>query len=210
MLTLATRGLRPEQVAQTVASIVHAGGLAIFPTDTVYGIGCDPAREDSVERIFAAKGRPRNKPLSLHFGSVEELLVYAAGNELAVRAARHFLPGPLTIVVRRPPSVGAFVTGGLDTLGLRVPNHALCQTILRMSGPLAATSANLSGSAAYSGTRSVTELPDADVFVDDGPTPLGAESTVIDMCGKQSRLVREGAIKLAMLEAVLGPIGAHG
>jgi L-threonylcarbamoyladenylate synthase len=79
-----------------------------------------------------------------------------------------------------------------------------------MSGPLAATSANLSGSTAYSGAGRVTDLPDADVLVDDGPTPLGAESTVIDMCGKQSRLVREGAIKLAMLEAVLGPIGAHG
>jgi L-threonylcarbamoyladenylate synthase len=207
VLTIATRASQSLGIARTVASIVRRGGVAIFPTDTVYGIGCDPAQEVSVERIFASKGRPRSKPLSLHFGSVEELLVYAAGNELAASAAQHFLPGPLTIVVRRPPSVGAFVTGGLGTLGLRAPKHALCQAILNSSGPLAATSANLSGSAAYSGTRSVTELPDADVFVDDGPTPLGAESTVIDVCGKQPRLVREGAIKLAMLEAVLGPIG---
>jgi len=193
VLTIATRASQSLGIARTVASIVRRGGVAIFPTDTVYGIGCDPAQEVSVERIFASKGRPRSKPLSLHFGSVEELLVYAAGNELAASAAQHFLPGPLTIVVRRPPS--------------RAPKHALCQAILNSSGPLAATSANLSGSAAYSGTRSVTELPDADVFVDDGPTPLGAESTVIDVCGKQPRLVREGAIKLAMLEAVLGPIG---
>jgi L-threonylcarbamoyladenylate synthase len=208
MVTIAGRGSQPLEIARAVAAVVQRGGVVIFPTDTVYGIGCDPARDGSVERIFAAKGRPRSKPLSLHFGSVEALLLYAPGNELAASAARHFLPGPLTIIVRRPSSVGAFVTGGLGTLGLRVPKHALCQAILNSSGPLAATSANLSGSAAYSGIGAVAELPAADVFVDDGPTPLGAESTVIDVCGNQPRLVREGAIKLAMLEAVLGPIGA--
>jgi L-threonylcarbamoyladenylate synthase len=120
------------------------------------------------------------------------------------------LPGPLTLIVRRPSKVAEFVTGGLETLGLRAPKHALCQTILRYCGPIAATSANHSGEPAYAGTGAVTELPPADVFVDDGPTPVGAESTIIDVSGKRARLVREGAIKIAMLEDVLGPIGRPG
>jgi L-threonylcarbamoyladenylate synthase len=192
-------------VAQAVSSVVRAGGLAIFPTDTVYGIGCDPASERAVDRIYAAKGRSREKPLSLHFATVEELLEYAQGNELAKRAAWRFLPGPLTLIVARPAWVGAFVTGGRPTLGLRAPNHALCGAILEASGPLAATSANYSGASAFAGGGAVTGLPAADVFVDDGPTPLGAESTVIDVSGERPRMVREGAIKAAMLEDELGP-----
>jgi len=201
MVTLRPQDEGPVAIALAVATIVQRGGLAIFPTDTVYGIGCDPTWERSVERIFEAKGRPRSKPLSLHFASVVELLEYAAGNELADRAASAFLPGPLTLIVRRPSKVAEFVTGGLETLGLRAPKHALCQTILRYCGPIAATSANHSGEPAYAGTGAVTELPPADVFVDDGPTPVGAESTIIDVSGKRARLVREGA---------LGPIGRPG
>jgi L-threonylcarbamoyladenylate synthase len=178
--------------------------------DTVYGIGCAPDSEAAVERIFAAKARPLHKPLSLHFGAVNELLAFAPGNALAARAAAAFLPGPLTLIVARPARVGAFVTRGLPTLGLRVPAHALAQAILLRCGPLAATSANLSGRPAFIGGGAVTDLPDADVFVDDGPTPLGAESTVIDVSGPQPRIVREGAIERAMLEEVLGPIGEAG
>jgi L-threonylcarbamoyladenylate synthase len=208
VVTLRARDEAPVGIAQAVAAIVQRGGLAIFPTDTVYGIGCDPTWERSVERIFDAKRRPRSKPLSLHFAGVDDLLSYAGGNELAERVARAFLPGPLTLVVRRPSKVAEYVTSGLETLGLRAPKHVLCQTILRYCGPLAATSANLSGNPAYAGRDPVTELPPADVFVDDGPTPVGAESTIIDVCGKRPRLVREGAITIAMLEDVLGPIGA--
>ncbi len=196
------------ELAERVATAVAAGGVVIIPTDTVYGIGCSPASEAGVERIFAAKGRPLTKPLSLHFGDVEELLAYAPGNELAARAASHFLPGPLTIIADRPASVAAFVTRGLPTVGLRVPKHELARAILRRCGPLAATSANLSGLPAFTGSGPVTELPPADVFVDDGPTPIGAESTIIDVTGKRVRIVREGAIGKTMLEEILGPIGA--
>jgi L-threonylcarbamoyladenylate synthase len=116
------------------------------------------------------------------------------------------MPGPLTTIVRRPPHVARTVTAGADTLGLRVPRHALCRVILERCGPLAATSANLSGLPAYTGDSFATELPDADLFVDDGPTPLGAESTVVDVSGEVPRLVREGAISVVMLEHVLGRI----
>jgi L-threonylcarbamoyladenylate synthase len=206
--TFSSRSMAPAEIARRTALAVRAGGIAIFPTDTVYGIGCDPSSQAAVERIFAAKRRPVTKPLSLHFATVAELLGYVAPNPLLERAARAFLPGPLTLIVAKPASLGAFVTRGLETVGLRVPKHALCSAILRASGPLAATSANLSGNPAYTGTGLVTELPDSDVVVEDGPTQLRAESTVIDVTGLRPRLVREGAIKLAMLEEILGTIEA--
>ncbi len=204
----ATR-LRPASVAEAVAKVVQRGGTVIFPTDTVYGIGCDPVRADSVNRIFDLKSRPRSKPLALHFGSVAELLEYAPGNALAAALADAYLPGPLTLVVRRPSHVGAFVTAGLPTVGLRAPKHALCATILERTGPLAATSANISGRPSFVGHGFATDLPAADLRVDDGPTPLGVESTVVDVSGtsgQDARLVREGAISVAMLEKIVGRV----
>ncbi len=201
-----TRRLRPSVIADAVAAVVHRGGTAIFPTDTVYGIGCDPVRANAVEAIFALKGRPRVKPLSLHIGSVDELLEYAGGNALAKVAAEAFLPGPLTLVVSRPSFVDARVTAGLPTLGLRVPKHEVCRVILERCGPLAGTSANLSGLPAYTGEGFARGLPAADVRVDDGPTPLRAESTIVDVSSGKPRLIRAGAIDIEMLEAVLGRI----
>jgi len=205
VLLSSQRTALPELVEQT-ARVIRGGGIAIFPTDTVYGIGCDPASEAAVERIFAAKRRPVTKPLSLHFAAVDEMLAYADANPLAAAAARAFLPGALTLIVRRPASVASYVTRGLDTVGLRVPSHPLCAAILAASGPVAATSANISGSPAFTGRESVTDLPEADVVVDDGPTRLGAESTIIDVTGTRPRIVREGAITRGMLEELLGPI----
>jgi L-threonylcarbamoyladenylate synthase len=193
-------------IGEKVARVVQRGGTVIFPTDTVYGIGCDPVRPAAIARIFALKNRPGHKPLSLHLGSVVEMLEYAPNNAYARILAEAFLPGPLTTIVRRPAYVDAAVTAGSDTLGLRVPKHALCRAILERCGPLAATSANLSGLPAYTGDSFATELPAADLFVDDGPTPLGAESTIVDVSGEVPRLIREGAISVVMLEHVLGPI----
>ncbi len=213
--TLDSKRLRPAAIADAVAIVVQRGGVVIFPTDTVYGIGCDPMRLESVERIFALKRRPRTKPLALHFGSIAELLEYAPGNAAAAALARAFMPGPLTLVVRRPSYVGTFVTAGMETVGLRVPKHALCQKILERSGPLAATSANFSGQPAFVGNGLVTELPPADLRVDDGPTPLGVESTVVDVSNVAdmadamsggARLVREGAIGVEMLERIIGRV----
>jgi L-threonylcarbamoyladenylate synthase len=206
MRTIASRRMKPAIIADAVATVVQHGGLVIFPTDTVYGIGCDPLQRAAVARIFAAKGRPAHKPLSLHFGSVEELLEYAPGNSLAAAAARAFLPGPLTIVVRRLPFVGEWVAAGLATIGLRVPKHALCATILDRCGPLAATSANHSGDPAYTGFGGTAALPSADLCIDDGATRLQVESTVVDVSQSALRLVREGAVTIAMLEDALGRV----
>ena len=201
-----TRRSRPSTIADAVAAVIQRGGTAIFPTDTVYGIGCDPMRASAVDAIFSLKGRPRDKPLSLHFGSVAELLEYAGGNDLARVAAEAFLPGPLTLVVARPSFVDARVTAGLATLGLRVPKHEVARVILERCGPLAGTSANLSGEPAYTGEGFARDLPAADIRVDDGPTPLRTESTIVDVSGAKPRLIRLGAIGLETLEAVLGRI----
>ena len=208
--TLDSTRLRPGAIAEAVATVVRRGGIVIFPTDTVYGIGCDPVRPASVERIFELKQRSRFKPLALHFGSVEEMLEYAAGNERAAALARAFLPGALTVIVARPSHVGAFVTAGLASVGLRVPDHTLCRAILEQCGPLAATSANVSGHPAFVGKGFARDLPAADVRVDDGPTPLGVESTVVDVSGNGVRVVREGAISVAMLERIVGPVEPRG
>ncbi len=201
-----TRRTRPSVIADAVAAVIQRGGTAIFPTDTVYGIGCDPMRASAVDAIFALKGRPRDKPLSLHFGSVTELLEYAGANALARVAAEAFLPGPLTLVVARPSFVDARVTAGRPTVGLRVPKHEVARVILERCGPFAGTSANLSGKPAYTGERSGDVLPAADIRVDDGPTPLRTESTIVDVSGSVPRLIRAGAIALERLESVLGQV----
>jgi L-threonylcarbamoyladenylate synthase len=205
MKRIDARGEVPQLVLDAVAEVVYGGGTVIFPTDTVYGIGCDPAQPKAVERVFALKHRPADKPLGLYFGSVVELLEYAPGNRLAAHAARAFLPGPLTIVVARLEFVDERISAGLPSIALRVPDHPLSRAILERCGPLAATSANVSGTPAFTGANGA-ELPDADLLVDDGPTPLGAESTVIDLTGEEPRLVREGIITVAMLEKHLGHV----
>ncbi len=209
--TVDSKRLRASAIADAVATVVGRGGIVIFPTDTVYGIGCDPVRGDAVERIYELKQRSRLKPLALHFGTVAEMLEYAPGNALAAALAEAFLPGPLTVIVPRPIHVASFVTAGLPSVGLRVPQHALCLAILDRSGPLAATSANLSGEPAFVGKGFASNLPPADLRVDDGPTPLGIESTVVDITGKGARLVRQGAIGVDMLERVIGRVerGEH-
>ena len=196
----------PERVAEAVAEVILAGGTAIVPTDTVYGIGCDPAHLEAVARIFSLKNRPREKPLSLHLASVAELLEYAQGNRFVALLARRMLPGPLTLLVQRPAWIDESVSAGLPSIGLRVPDHPLCLTILERTGPLAATSANMSGEPAFIGEGDESALPAADAIVLDGPTPYRAESTVIDLSTDQPRLIREGAIRLETLERYLGRI----
>lgn len=184
---------------------MRRGAIVVFPTDTVYGIGADPASPEAIARIFFAKGRPLTKPLSLHLASVDEALEYV-DDPLAARRVRRLLPGPVTVIVRRPPWVSEHVTVGLPTVGLRVPDHPLCRSILERAGPLAATSANLSSFPAYTGGDDGADLPDADLFVDAGPTPHRGESTIIDLSTSPPRLLREGVISVTSIEAIVGPV----
>jgi len=196
------RRVGPEQLDEARA-VIRDGGVVIFPTDTVYGIGCDPTCRPAIERIYASKGRPRDKPLALYFAHVDDLLPYVIGDGRAVALARRLLPGPLTVVVRRPAAVDADLVGGLPTVGLRVPAHDLCREFLLRSGPLAATSANLSGAEPYTGRQTLSALPDADLLLDGGPAPVGIASTVIDISQPEPKLIREGTLSFSSILAAL-------
>jgi L-threonylcarbamoyladenylate synthase len=196
----------PARVGDEVAAVIYGGGTVIFPTDTVYGIGCDPFRIDAIDRVYQAKQRPDHKPLSLHVATVAEFLEYVPGSALVTLAARRLMPGPVTIIVRRPAFIYDDVSSGLPTLGFRVPDDALCSAVLDRVGPLAATSANASGRQPYYGDGDVEALPEADLLVENGPTRYGAESSVIDLSAAQPRLLREGVLSLEHLSERLGPI----
>lgn len=186
------------QLKKSVVPIVKKGGLIIFPTDTVYGIGCSFENKEGLERIYTLKGRLRNKPLPILLSSLEE--VEAAGgqiNPLARRLMEHFWPGPLTIVLK---------TRGNKTLGLRIPSHSLTLALLNLTGPLFTTSANLSARQSISRFEEIPGelLERVDVAVDGGHCPLGMESSVVDATGHMVSMIREGYIKRSEIEGLLG------
>jgi tRNA threonylcarbamoyl adenosine modification protein (Sua5/YciO/YrdC/YwlC family) len=205
VIRLDARTTSSADVASVAAKVVGEGGTVIFPTDTVYGIGASPIRRDAIARIFTLKGRPEAKPLTLHCATVADALLFVDEHRLGTLAVRAFLPGPLTVIVPRPPMVDAAVTANLPTLGIRVPADPLAHAILAATGPLAATSANVSGEAPFSG-EGRAPLPAADLLIEAGRTRFGAESTVIDVTTSPPRLIREGVLTRTMLEKVLGPI----
>ncbi|AXG05298.1 threonylcarbamoyl-AMP synthase [Haloplanus rubicundus] len=163
------------------AAAVSRGEAVVYPTETVYGLGADATDPDAVERVFDLKGRPRENPLSLGVPSVDAALDYTRPTEREERFMRRFLPGPVTVVVERRPSIPDVLTAGRDRVGVRVPDHETALALLERAPPLTATSANRSGA------PSVTRVADLDdriregvaVVVDGGETP-GTESTVVD------------------------------
>ena len=163
------------------AAAVAAGDLVVYPTETVYGLGADALDSTAVERVFEVKRRDRSNPLSLGVASVDAALRYTRPTESALAFARAFLPGPVTVIVERGDGVPDALTAGSDRVGIRVPDHDIARALLRETGPLTATSANVSGSG------SVTRVADLDervregvaAIIDDGETP-GTESTVVD------------------------------
>ena len=193
------------RVCEEAAAVIFNGGLVIFPTDTVYGIGCDPFDPQAIARIFGAKERPPEKPLSLHISTLTEFLEYARPQKEVAVAARRLLPGPVTIIIAKPAFIDHNVTAGLATLGFRVPDDPVCSALLERCGPLAATSANLSGARAYYGAGESSGLPQADLIIENGPTRLRRDSTVIDMTGANPIVLREGAVSIERLTELLGP-----
>jgi L-threonylcarbamoyladenylate synthase len=197
-----------ERSIATAARLLREGGLVAFPTETVYGLGANALNAAAVERIFAAKGRPRTSPLIVHVADVTAARALAAEWPPAAETlARHFWPGPLTIIVRAAPAVPPVVRAGLTTVGLRVPAHPVAQQLLQAAGvPIAAPSANRFTQLSPSRAEHVrASLPD--VFVlDGGAAQVGIESTVVSLAGEQPRLLRPGVIHQQELEALIGPL----
>lgn len=183
-----------EPVAEA-ARVALRGGLVVYPTDTLYGLGASLRNETAVRRVFAAKGRPLDEPLTIAVASVGEIDRYAVATPLA-RRLFGFLPGPLTLVLERRPAVPDVVTGGETSVGVRVPAHPTGLALLRAAGPLTATSANLHGRPDPSTVEEAqAQLGERADFYLTSPTPLlGAASTLIDARGPVPRILRRGAL----------------
>ncbi len=194
---------------RAAAEALRAGKLVAFPTETVYGLGADATNGQAVAQVFAAKGRPRFNPLIVHVLDLGGAGRHAALTTLARRLIDAFWPGPLTLVLDKLPNceLSDLVTGGLDTLAVRAPDHPVARALLKEVGrPLAAPSANRSGHVSPTQAAHVAaDLGDkVAMILDGGPTAYGLESTIIDARGDTPILLRPGAIAVETIAAVLG------
>jgi L-threonylcarbamoyladenylate synthase len=201
-------------MADAAANLL-AGGLVAFPTETVYGLGADACNTDAVARIYSVKGRPADHPLIVHVASMDALGEWAADvPAYAISLARDFWPGPMTLVVKRSGLAGDFVTGGQDTVGMRVPNHpvalGLLEAFAKVGGKgVAAPSANRFGNVSPTTAQAVAAelgdyLAEVDQILDGGACEVGVESTIIDCTGDVPKILRPGAITAQMIAESTG------
>jgi L-threonylcarbamoyladenylate synthase len=197
------------------AANLLAGRLVAFPTETVYGLGADACNADAVVRIYSVKSRPADHPLIVHIASMDGLGDWADDVPgYAISLARDFWPGPMTLVVKRSKLAGDFVTGGQDTVGVRVPDHpvalGLLEAFVRAGGKgVAAPSANRFGNVSPTTAKAVSDelgdyLADGDQILDGGPCEVGVESTIIDCTGGVPKILRPGAITAQMIAESTG------
>ncbi len=197
-----------ESSIQAAVDMLRSGQLVAIPTETVYGLAADASCPDAVSKVFAAKGRPVDHPLIVHLGTEASLVDWAQQIPSdAYHLADLLWPGPLTMVLKRHPSVPMVVTGGLDTVALRMPTHPITQRILKsFGGGLAAPSANRFGRVSPTSANDVYEdLGDVvDLIVDGGPCQIGVESTIVSFDDAEVTILRPGAISCEELSCVLG------
>jgi L-threonylcarbamoyladenylate synthase len=195
------------------AASIKDGNLIAFPTETVYGLGADASNGDAVAKIYAAKGRPADHPLIVHISSMDGIGYWADEiSDYAIALARAFWPGPMTLICKRSPEAKDFVTGGQETVGLRVPDHVVALALLDAAKQLgvqgiAAPSANRFGHVSPTTADAVREelsayLSPKDSILDGGPSSVGVESTIIDCTGSNPHILRPGAVTQAMIEEV--------
>jgi len=197
------------------AGILINGGLVAFPTETVYGLGADACNEMAVASIYSVKGRPADHPLIVHVPSLDSLGEWAADvPAYAIVLARDYWPGPMTLVLKRSSLAGDFITGGQDTVGVRVPNHpvalGLLEAFARAGGKgVAAPSANRFGNVSPTTAQAVSDelsdyLAESDLILDGGACAVGVESTIIDCTGENPQVLRPGAVTLDLIRYSTG------
>ena len=200
---------RAERLAGA-ARTIREGGLCVFPTETVYGIGGDATSPDSAKKIYAAKGRPSDNPLIIHVAFPEEAERYAVTVPLYYKLAKHFMPGPLTVIMRKRDTIPLEVTGGLDTVAVRCPSHPVAHELIRLAGvPVAAPSANISGRPSATSARYAAEdfSGKVEYIIDGGPCEVGLESTIVKITGDDSLLLlRPGAVTYEALLCVCSEV----
>jgi L-threonylcarbamoyladenylate synthase len=200
--------VHPEpSIIERAASLLQAGEVVVFPTETVYGLGADALQPAAVERIFAAKGRPFNDPLIGHISNGRMLSELTSSIPMQVKQlAEAFWPGPLTVILPKSPRVPSLVTAGLDTVAIRMPRHPVALALIRAVGsPIAAPSANRFMHVSPTTAQHVfADLHGrVQLILDGGPTEVGVESTVLDLCSPVPTILRPGGISLEALRSVL-------
>lgn len=197
------------------AAALKAGHLVAFPTETVYGLGADARNPDAVKRIYEVKGRPSDHPLIVHVSSINQLEKWASEiPDYAIALARKFWPGPMTLILKRSEIAENFITGGQDTVGLRIPSDVLALTLISefekiSDSAIAAPSANRFGQVSPTTAQAVSAelslyLTEDDLILDGGACTVGVESTIIDCTGERPRILRPGAITDEMIFEVIG------
>lgn len=185
-----------RQLAEAVA-FLKQGELVAFPTETVYGLGADASNEAALARLYRVKGRPTNHPVIVHLSRAEELEQWGRGRfELAYRLAERFWPGPMTLILPKSAGVSLALTGGQDSVGLRIPAHSLALALLSRSGPLAAPSANKFGKLSPTTAEAVRQGLGSEVaaVLDGGPCQVGIESTIISLLQDEPQILRPGML----------------
>lgn len=179
-----------------VVAVLRKGGLIVYPTDTLYGLGADAFNPDAVARVFAAKQRPSGQTVSVLVSDLDTAKDFAVISPRADTLCRRWLPGPLTLIFRPAASAPKYLVSSENTVAIRVPKHAVALLLAKRFGPITATSANLHGKPApVESWQAVEQLGEAvDLYLDAGPCPVGRESTIVDFTGPEPRVIREGAV----------------
>lgn len=186
-----------ENALCKAADILRSGGLVVFPTETVYGLGGNGLDDSAAQKIYAAKGRPSDNPLIIHIAAPEDAERYAFPNDTYYRLAKAFMPGPLTVILPKRENIPLSVTGGLETVAVRCPSHPVAHRLIELAGiPIAAPSANLSGKPSPTCAAHVAQDMDGrvDMILDGGESEIGLESTIVKIDGDKLTLLRPGGI----------------
>ena len=203
MLALTTELIKIEDIEQQerdlcrAAEILQNGGLVVFPTETVYGLGGNALDADAAQKIYTAKGRPSDNPLIIHIATPSDAARYAETNALYDQLAKAFMPGPLTVILPKRDCIPHSVTGGLDSVAVRCPSHPVANRLIALAGiPIAAPSANISGKPSPTAASHVAEDLDGrvDMILDGGECDIGLESTIVRIDGDGLTLLRPGAV----------------
>ena len=195
-------------VALKASSVVRRGGVILYPTDTLYGLGADALSDAAVDKVYAIKGREPGKPMHCIVADLAMAAGYADVNDAAFRLAERFLPGPLTLILAKKTGIATGIARGIDTIGFRVPDNAFCIELARSFGsPITTPSANPAGAEPQLAVeRILAQFGDAasgiDLAIDAGPAPLAKPSTIVNLLSGHPSILREGAIPAADILAL--------
>lgn len=193
---IGTKYVLDASAIDRIRDCLAEGGLVVHPTDTVYGLAADPFQAKAIDRVYAVKRRPRALVVSMAVSEVEDVFRYGTRTPLAENFCRKNLPGPYTVVLRATPAAPPALVNPQGQIGLRVPDHPIPRLVAKLHGPVTTTSANRHGQPSPTSCNEARDqLGDGvDLYIDAGPTPLGQESTVVDLSGPRANVLRQGAV----------------